>query len=78
MRAVASGDGFTLSGIKRHVFFGGAADALIVLARTDAGIDLFLVDVATEGLQMRQQRSVAYDTQFEVELSTTSPIWPAT
>lgn len=71
LRATALPDGcFTLKGIKRHAFFAGSADALLVLARTDEGggegVDLFLIDPAAPGVTLRQQRSVAYDTQFEV------------
>jgi alkylation response protein AidB-like acyl-CoA dehydrogenase len=75
MRAVAApSGGFTLNGIKRHAFFAEAADAFIVPARTEApsderscgGVDLFLVAANAPGVTLRQQRSVAYDTQFEV------------
>lgn len=69
MKATPDADGFVLNGVKRHVFFAGAADALIVLARTDDGIDLFLVDPGASGVTLRQQRSVAYDTQFEVDFA---------
>jgi len=69
LTAEAHGDGFSLNGVKRHVFFAGAADALLVVARSEVGIDLFLVDPAAEGVTLKQQRSVAYDTQFEVEFA---------
>jgi alkylation response protein AidB-like acyl-CoA dehydrogenase len=69
VRAIANGDGFTLSGVKRHVFYARAAQKLLVLARTgdtvDA-IDLFLVDVDADGVSLEQQRSMAYDTQYKV------------
>ena len=68
LSAVADGDDFVLSGVKRHVYFGSAADALIVLARTDAGVDLFLVDPAASGLQMEQQLSQSGDAQYRLEL----------
>jgi alkylation response protein AidB-like acyl-CoA dehydrogenase len=66
------GDGFVLSGVKRHVPFASAATRLIVLARTGAGerdIDLFLVDPQTKGVTLTQQRSLAADTQYRVDLS---------
>ena len=47
VRAVPDGDGFVITGTKRHVAFAQAATALVVLARTgDApgDVDLFLVD----------------------------------
>src|SRR5580698_9198006 len=71
-RAVADGSRFRLNGLKRHVLFASAADRLVVLARTgddpDA-VDLFLVDPAADGVSMRQQFSIASDTQYEVTLS---------
>lgn len=72
MRAVANGDGFVLNGVKRHVFYARAAQKLLVLARTgDAldAIDLFLLDVDTDGVSIEQQQSMAYDTQYKVMFS---------
>lgn len=66
LTATATDGGHRLNGIKRHVFFAEAATVLIVLARTDDGIDLFLVDPKAPGVALKQQHSVAYDTQFEV------------
>src|SRR5580698_3871259 len=37
VRAVSSGSGFTLSGVKRHVAFASSADRLVVLARSGDG-----------------------------------------
>jgi alkylation response protein AidB-like acyl-CoA dehydrogenase len=71
-RADADGTGFRLNGLKRHVAYASAADRLIVLARTgDAAeaVDLFLVDPAAKGMAMRQQFSIASDTQYEVTLT---------
>ncbi len=72
VRAVPDGGGFLLSGRKRHVAFASSADCLLVLARTgDAAeaIDLFLVDPAAAGVQLRQQFSISSDTQYEVTFS---------
>ncbi len=69
MEAKATADGFLLSGAKRHVFFASTADALLVLARTDDGIDLFLVDATADGVTLTQQKSVAYDTQYRVDFA---------
>jgi alkylation response protein AidB-like acyl-CoA dehydrogenase len=69
VRAEADGAGFRVSGRKRHVAFASASDRLVVLARTgDAAeaIDLFLVDPHAPGVELRQQFSVASDTQYEV------------
>jgi alkylation response protein AidB-like acyl-CoA dehydrogenase len=69
LRALAESDGFRLSGVKRHVAFAAAADRLVVLARTGdeaEDVDLFLVDPAAAGVTLRQQFSIASDTQYEV------------
>jgi len=71
-KAVADASGFTISGVKRHVGYASSADRLLVLARigddVDA-VDLFLVDPSAAGVTMRQQMSIASDTQYEVTLS---------
>ena len=72
LRAVPDGDGWTLTGVKRHVAFASSASRLLVLARTgDApdAVDLFLVDPKADGVTLRQQFSIASDTQYEVTLS---------
>jgi len=69
LRAEASGDGFLLTGEKRHVPFASSATRLLVLARTgpaDADLGLFLVDPAAAGISLKQQRSLAADTQYDV------------
>lgn len=69
LRATPDGDGFRLSGTKRHVPFARAATQLVVLARTgpgDAEIDLFLVDPGAAGLAFEQQRSLASDAQYQL------------
>lgn len=67
------GDGgsFVLNGVKQHVAFASAAHRLLVLARTgeaDGDVDLFLVDPASPGLTLTQQKTVASDTQYAVRL----------
>ncbi len=72
LRAVPDGDGWTLTGTKRHVAFASSASRLVVLARTgDApgDVDLFLVDPADPGVTVTQQLTVASDAQYKVELS---------
>ena len=73
VRATASAmGGFSLSGLKRHVAFASSADRLVVLARTgdkDQAVDLFLVDPGAPGVTLRQQLSIASDTQYEVVFS---------
>jgi alkylation response protein AidB-like acyl-CoA dehydrogenase len=71
VRAVPDGDGYLISGTKRHVAFAKVATALIVLARTgdDPGdVDLFLVDPAAPGVTLTQQMTIASDTQYRVDL----------
>jgi alkylation response protein AidB-like acyl-CoA dehydrogenase len=71
LRAEPDGDGFLLSGVKRHVSFARAATRLVVLARTGDGrddIDLFLVDPNAEGVTLTQQLSIASDAQYRVDL----------
>jgi alkylation response protein AidB-like acyl-CoA dehydrogenase len=55
--------------VKRHVLFAAAADRLVVLARTGDAVDLFLVDPKAPGVTLRQQFSLASDTQYEVTFS---------
>ena len=72
LEAKAAGDGFVLSGVKRHVAFASAATRLLVLARTGAGardVDLFLVDPHAHGVTLTQQRSLAADAQYKVEFA---------
>ncbi len=65
--------------------YAAAADRLLVLARSGDGteeIDLYLVDPTATGVTLRQQLSVASDTQYEVtfhdvEVSEDDRIGPA-
>jgi alkylation response protein AidB-like acyl-CoA dehydrogenase len=71
VRAVEDGNGFVISGTKRHVAFATAATRLVVLARTgDApgDVDLFLVDPSGPGVSLTQQLTVAADSQYRVDL----------
>ncbi|MGD0881115.1 MAG: acyl-CoA dehydrogenase family protein [Acidimicrobiales bacterium] len=72
VRAVPDGDGWTISGTKRHVAFASSARRLVVLARTgeDIGdVDLFLVDPSADGVTLTQQTTIASDAQYKVELA---------
>jgi alkylation response protein AidB-like acyl-CoA dehydrogenase len=69
MRAVSEGDGFRLTGTKRHVYFARAATRLLVLARTGSSphdVDLFLVATDSPGVQINQKFSIASDAQYDV------------
>lgn len=63
-------DGYVLSGTKWHVPFAASAERLVVLARTGEGesIDLFLIDPGADGVTLTQQKAIASDTQYAVEL----------
>jgi len=57
-----------LTGLKRHVAFASAADALLVPVRVgDAPTDIaiVIVDTKADGLALRQQMTMASDTQHE-------------
>jgi len=61
---------WTLDGVKWHVPFAKAANAMIVLARVnDNEIGLFLVE--NNGLELTQQLTVASDAQYEVTFTST-------
>jgi alkylation response protein AidB-like acyl-CoA dehydrogenase len=53
--ARADGSKFVLNGVKTHVIDGHIADVILVVARTESGIGLFLVDSADEGLMKTSQ-----------------------
>jgi alkylation response protein AidB-like acyl-CoA dehydrogenase len=67
LRAENDGGGLRLSGTKRHVAFASGADRLLVLARSDAGVDLLLVDPTASGVTLTQQKSLGSDTQYRVD-----------
>jgi alkylation response protein AidB-like acyl-CoA dehydrogenase len=64
LRAERSADGFRLSGAKRFVLHGRAADIIIVAARTAGGVDdtegvtLFLVETGQGGVAVESDRLV--------------------
>jgi alkylation response protein AidB-like acyl-CoA dehydrogenase len=77
-RAKRSGAGYTLDGEKRAVLHGGAADTLIVSARTSggdadaAGISLFLVDRSAPGVTLKEYRTIDELRAADVWLSGVS------
>jgi alkylation response protein AidB-like acyl-CoA dehydrogenase len=68
VRASRDGDGWTLAGVKRHVQFARAAEQLLVLARTDDGVAMFLVPTDAPGVALTQQHTIASDAQYRVDL----------
>jgi alkylation response protein AidB-like acyl-CoA dehydrogenase len=69
LRAKKVDKGWVLNGTKRHVTFASSASRLLVLARTGrkpTDVSLFLVDPQAPGVSMKQLKSLASDTQYEV------------
>jgi len=77
-QAKRSGAGYALEGEKRAVLAGGAADTLIVSARTSggetdpAGISLFLVDRSAPGVTLKEYRTIDELRAADVWLSGVS------
>ena len=75
LAAKADGDGFVLTGTKMFVEFAGAADYLLVVARTSqappstGGVTMFLVDAKSEGIELTQLGTMARDKQYQVTLN---------
>ena len=58
LSAKRSGNGFVLDGAKTFVIDGHVADVLIVVAKTEKGLTLFLVDPNTSGLSIERTMMV--------------------
>ena len=61
------------AGQKRHVAFASSATRLLVLARTGEkpeDISLFLVDPQAQGVALKQLKSLASDTQYDVSFES--------
>lgn len=67
--AERSGNGFKLNGAKGFVLDGHIADALIVAARTDEGLTLFVVDPKTAGVEI--ERTVMVDAHNAARVTLT-------
>lgn len=67
--AERSGNGFRLNGAKGFVLDGHVADALIVAARADEGLTLFLVDPKTAGVEVERTVMVDAHNAARVTLS---------
>jgi alkylation response protein AidB-like acyl-CoA dehydrogenase len=67
--AARGGDGgYALAGVKHFVRGATAADTLVVLARLDGGLGLFLVETAAPGVRVTALDTVGDDDQGKVEL----------
>jgi alkylation response protein AidB-like acyl-CoA dehydrogenase len=69
LEARADGDDFVLTGVKRAVPYAGVADQLVVLARTDAGVDLFLVDPSSKGVELAFYRSQGREPHYRIDFA---------
>jgi alkylation response protein AidB-like acyl-CoA dehydrogenase len=72
LAAERDGDGWRLSGTKRHVQFARAAQRLLVLARSDEsggadGLLLLLVDPESDGVTLTQQHTISSDAQYRID-----------
>ncbi|GIW08822.1 MAG: acyl-CoA dehydrogenase [Dehalococcoidia bacterium] len=66
--ATPEGDGYSLRGTKLFVHDANMASQLIVAARLDGNVRLFLVDPNDRSLRMTPLQTIAGDKQFEVVL----------
>ncbi|MEZ0340614.1 acyl-CoA dehydrogenase family protein [Mycobacterium sp. pV006] len=75
VRAAAADGGFRLSGTRTQVPFGPVADAFLVPAETDRGVEIFVVSagdagVSTEALSVTGRSSVGHLTLSDVEVGS--------
>lgn len=68
-RAERAGNGYRISGTKALIVDGHIADALIVAARTDEGLGLFLVDPRADGVTVERTLMVDAHNAARIELS---------
>ncbi len=66
--AVHGTNGFALSGQKTFVEFAHVADALLIVARTEAGVTLFLVPVDRKGFALSRQHEISGGQFHRVDL----------
>jgi alkylation response protein AidB-like acyl-CoA dehydrogenase len=66
--AVADGAGFRLDGAKRFVPAGDVAARILVPARTEAGVGLFLVGPHADGVELTAQEITNCEVVFDVAL----------
>ncbi len=67
LEARRDGDDYVLTGVKRSVPYAGVADRLIVLARSEDGVDLFLVDPRSDGAKLTFHRSQGREPHFRID-----------
>ena len=67
--ATRQGDGWRLDGTKSFVPAGMVAGAIVVSARTDDGIGLFVVDPTAPGVSRRAQEATSRQIEAELEFA---------
>jgi alkylation response protein AidB-like acyl-CoA dehydrogenase len=67
--AVHDANGFRLSGQKRFVEFAHVAEALLIVARTEAGVTLFLVPAGRKGIALSRQQEISGGQFYRVDLN---------
>ena len=72
VQAVATDDGFELSGQKVCVPYAAAASKILVSAQGEAGLGLFLIEPGAEGVTLEQQDTTAHERQYVVNLDGVS------
>jgi alkylation response protein AidB-like acyl-CoA dehydrogenase len=66
--ALPGDNGFRLSGQKRFVEFAHVADVLLTVARTEAGVTLFLVPIDRKGITLARQHEISGGQFYRVDL----------
>lgn len=66
LRATRSGNGWVLDGGKTAVPYGAQAARIVVPARSDEGVIVFLVDPATPGVEIAAQHGTSAEPQAEI------------
>jgi len=72
MSAVQDGEQYVLNGQKLFVIDANIADKLIVAARTDEGVTLFLVDANAQGVTCRKMTTIGKDNNCVVTFDNVS------
>jgi len=67
--AVHGADGFALSGQKTFVEFAHVAHALLIVARAEAGVTLFLVPAGRKGIALSRQHEISGGQFYRVDLN---------
>ena len=67
--AFSEGDGYRVSGEKRHVPFAAQADRVLVSASVDGGVAVFLVDPKASGVSLTALSVTTYEPQYVLEMN---------